>query len=75
MNKELISILVCPSCLGTLIYQKQNEELICPFDNIGFKIEGHIANMLLTQARQLSTDEKDAIRAQRKAKQRGRDEF
>lgn len=74
MDKELISILVCPVSLAQLTYDKDKSELICLSEKLAFKIENGIANMLLDEARELTTTEIDELRAKRKQKNRRLDE-
>lgn len=49
MKQKLLDILACPKCKGSLIYDKENQELICVIDNINFKIEDDIPVLLETQ--------------------------
>lgn len=58
MDKKLLSILACPCCKGELIYQKEQNELICKGDGLAFPIRDDIPVMLETEARTLTTDEK-----------------
>lgn len=57
MNKALLTILACPSCKGSLKYNKDKQELICPGCRLGYPIHDDIPVMLIDQARELDADE------------------
>ena len=42
MDKYLLSILVCPLCKASLVYEKSAQELICRFDRLAFPIRDEI---------------------------------
>jgi len=58
MDKKLLAILACPCCKGVLIYNKEQNELICKVDALAFPIRDDIPVMLENEARTLTTDEK-----------------
>jgi len=58
MDKKLLDILACPVCKGTLVYVKNNNELVCKADKLAFPIREDIPVMLADEARQISPDEK-----------------
>ena len=60
MDARLLDILVCPLCKGPLIYKKENKELICKPDRLGFAIKDGIPVMLAHEARRIP-DEIDII--------------
>ena len=62
MDKKLLDILACPLCKSPLIYQKQQQELICKADRLAFPIRDDIPVMLEDEARQLSVEDVDALR-------------
>lgn len=62
MDKQLLSILVCPLCKGHLIYQKAAQELICKFDRLAYPIRDEIPVMLESEARKLSLEEYDQLK-------------
>jgi uncharacterized protein YbaR (Trm112 family) len=62
MDKKLLDILACPLCKSPLIYQKQQQELICKADRLAFPIRDDIPVMLEDEARHLSTEEVDELR-------------
>jgi len=57
MDKNLLDILACPLCKGPLLYNKQNQELICKADRLAYPIRDDIPVMLEDEARQLSAEE------------------
>ncbi|RLA06199.1 MAG: Trm112 family protein [Gammaproteobacteria bacterium] len=59
MDSKLLNILACPLCKGALTYKKNQSELICKADKLGFKIEDDIPIMLINQARKLDMEEID----------------
>ncbi|RLA20656.1 MAG: Trm112 family protein [Gammaproteobacteria bacterium] len=57
MDNKLLDILVCPVCKGSLIYKKEDDELICKFDRLAFPVQDDIPVMLEAEARVLSVEE------------------
>ena len=57
MDVKLLEILVCPLCKGPLVYRKQQQELICKLDRLGYPIRDGIPVMLEDEARKLPADE------------------
>lgn len=57
MDKKILEIIVCPLCKGQLLYQRDNQELICRFDRLAFPIQDGIPMMLDSAARKLSSEE------------------
>ncbi|MCK5375333.1 MAG: Trm112 family protein [Alphaproteobacteria bacterium] len=62
MDKKLLDILACPLCKSSLIYKKEQEELICKADRLAFPIRDGIPVMLEDDARKLTTEEYDALK-------------
>jgi uncharacterized protein len=61
IDKKLLDILACPLCKSRLIYNKANKELICRADRLAFPIRDDIPVMLEDEARELTTEEADAL--------------
>lgn len=61
MDKKLLDILVCPICKGSLVYKKDQNELICKFDRLAYPIRDNIPIMLETDAREMTTEEVDTV--------------
>jgi uncharacterized protein YbaR (Trm112 family) len=57
MDKNLLEILACPICKGELLFDRNQQELICRFDRISFPIIDDIPVMLESRARRLHDDE------------------
>lgn len=57
MDKKLLEILVCPICKASLVYKKEQQELICKPDRLAFPIRDDIPVMLEEEARELGPDE------------------
>lgn len=58
MDKELLSILVCPASKAPLTYDPEAQELVCRASGLAYPIRDGIPVMLETEARQLDSDEK-----------------
>jgi len=61
IDKKLLDILACPLCKSPLIYDKSKQELICRADRLAFPIRDDIPVMLEDEARELSSEEADAL--------------
>jgi uncharacterized protein YbaR (Trm112 family) len=58
VDKNLLSILVCPVSKAPLEYDKDKQELVCRASGLAYPIRDGIPVMLETEARQLDADEK-----------------
>ena len=61
IDKKLLDILACPLCKSPLRYDKNASELICRADRLAFPIRDDIPVMLEDEARELSSEEVDAL--------------
>jgi len=61
IDKKLLDILACPLCKSRLIYVKADQELICQADRLAFPIRDDIPVMLEDEARELTSEEADAL--------------
>ncbi len=68
MDKQLLSMLVCPLCKGKLKYEKDAQELLCTFDGLAFPLRDDVPVMLEGEARRMSEEEK-LEKAQKVAKE------
>lgn len=50
IDKELLDILACPKCKGTLILAEDQSGLICQACQLKYKIEDEIPIMLIDEA-------------------------
>ncbi len=62
MDARLLEILVCPLCKGPLDFLKEEKELVCKADRLGFPIRDGIPVMLEEEARHLTAEEVEALR-------------
>lgn len=62
LDKKLLSILVCPICKGELLYQREDQELVCLADGLAYPIKDDVPVMLPKEARELGLDERDSLR-------------
>lgn len=53
MDPKLLEILVCPICKGPLVHRREEKELVCKADRLGFPIRDGIPVMLEEDARKL----------------------
>lgn len=58
MDKQLLSMLVCPQCKGELKYAAEAAELLCTFDGLAFPIRDGVPVMLESEARKMTEGEK-----------------
>ncbi len=57
LDARLLEIIACPICKGELVYNKQNQELICKLDRLAYPIKDDIPVMLEEEARVLPAEE------------------
>jgi uncharacterized protein YbaR (Trm112 family) len=57
MDAQLLEILACPVCKGTLKYQREAQLLVCRMDRLAFPIRDDVPVMLEEEARQLPADD------------------
>jgi len=62
MDKKLLDILACPACKSSLKYLKEEQELVCVPCRLAYAVRDDIPIMLINEARQLTTDEANALR-------------
>jgi uncharacterized protein YbaR (Trm112 family) len=61
MDKHLLDILVDPVTKGPLIYDKERQELISRASRLAYPIRDGIPVMLPEEARELTSEEVDAL--------------
>lgn len=62
IDKKLLSLLVCPVSKAPVEYDKEKQELLCAASGLAYPVRDGIPVMLETEARQLSEEEKEALR-------------
>jgi uncharacterized protein YbaR (Trm112 family) len=50
LSQELLDILVCPQCKGTLLYQQDNNRLICQSCRLAYPVRDGIPVLLVDEA-------------------------
>lgn len=61
LDKKLLEILVCPVTKGSLIYKKEEQELISKSAGLAYPIREGIPVMLEDEARTLKSDELEQL--------------
>lgn len=61
IDKKLLEILVCPVSKAPLEYDADKQELICKASGLAYPIRDDIPVMLESEARQLSSEEKENL--------------
>ena len=59
IDKELLEILACPACKGDIIYDQENEKLICQKCRRRYPIRDGIPVMLIDEAELPKEKEKE----------------
>jgi uncharacterized protein YbaR (Trm112 family) len=61
-DPKLLEILVCPLTKTTLRYDRDSQELVSRAAGLAYPIRGGVPVMLTGEARQLTDEERDALR-------------
>ena len=61
-DPKLLEILVCPLTKTTLHYDRERQELVSRAAGLAYPIRGGVPVMLAGEARELSEEERDALR-------------
>ncbi|MEY4252618.1 MAG: hypothetical protein RLZZ566_88 [Pseudomonadota bacterium] len=61
MDKKLLELLVCPVTKGSLIYQRDTQELVSRSARLAYPVRDGIPVLLEVEARTLSDDEVDKL--------------
>lgn len=57
MEKSVLNVLVCPLCKSPLIYDRDNQRMICKADKLAYPIKDGVPVMLVEEAKSLSLEE------------------
>ena len=57
MDAKLLEILVCPVTKGTLVYDREHQELVSKSARLAYPIRDGIPVMLEDEARKITSDE------------------
>ncbi|NBC22735.1 MAG: Trm112 family protein [Gammaproteobacteria bacterium] len=63
VDSKLLEILVCPVSKASLVYRKEADELWCRASGLAYPIRDGIPVMLEEEARQLSEEERAALKS------------
>jgi uncharacterized protein YbaR (Trm112 family) len=61
LDPKLLEILVCPVSKGSLIYQKDRNELWCRASGLAYPVRDGIPVMLEEEARSLTDEERSTL--------------
>jgi uncharacterized protein YbaR (Trm112 family) len=61
-DPKLLEILVCPLTKTILRYDREKQELVSRAAGLAYPIRGGVPVMLISEARQLTDEERDALR-------------
>lgn len=51
LSEELLKILACPKCKGSLVYDKNNDQLICDACRLKYAVKDDIPVMVIDEAK------------------------
>lgn len=54
LSQELLDILVCPKCKGPLLYQQNNNRLLCKTCHLAYPVRDGIPVLLIDEAESFS---------------------
>lgn len=57
MDAGLLEILVCPSCKGKLLFDRDAGELVCRGERLAFPVRDGVPVMLVDEARTVPEDQ------------------
>ncbi|CAG9296628.1 Trm112 family protein [Celerinatantimonas diazotrophica] len=57
LESNLLEIVACPICKGKLVYDKEQDELICRADRLAYPVDQGIPVLLEDKARELTSEE------------------
>ena len=63
LDKKLLSILVCPVSKAPLIWDVEQQELVCLASGLAYPVRDGIPVMLESEAREISLQEKEKFAA------------
>lgn len=57
LDPRTLALLVCPQCKGRLEWREEQQELVCRGEKLAFPVVEGIPHLLLSAAREMSSDE------------------
>ena len=61
-DKKLLEIVACPICKGKLIYQAEQQQLVCRFDRLAFPVKDNIPVLIESEATSLTLKQIEALK-------------
>ncbi|RDV26091.1 Trm112 family protein [Alteromonas aestuariivivens] len=61
-DKKLLDVVACPVCKGKLLFNPQQQALICRFDRLSYPVREGIPVLIEEKATQLTLDEIEALK-------------
>lgn len=61
-DKKLLEIVACPICKGKLIYQAEQQQLVCRFDRLAFPVKDNIPALIESEATSLTLEQIEALK-------------
>jgi uncharacterized protein YbaR (Trm112 family) len=61
-DKKLLEIVACPICKGKLIYQAEQQQLVCRFDRLAFPVKDNIPVLIESEATSLTLEQIEALK-------------
>ena len=61
LSRAFLESLVCPKCKQPLLYFDADKRLLCRDCRLGFRLDHHVAVLLVDEAEHLGTDELDRL--------------
>ena len=68
IDPRLLAILVCPVTKASLDYNRETDELWCAASGLAYAVKDGIPVMLADEARELTSAERESLRARRKGR-------
>ena len=59
LDKKLLEILCCPKCKGNLVYDDENQKLVCELCRLRYPINDDIPVMLIDEAGEYNVSVED----------------
>ena len=57
LDKKLLEILCCPKCKGDLVYDEENQKLICKLCYLIYPVKDDIPFMLIDEAKEYNVSD------------------
>jgi len=61
LSRAFLESLVCPKCKQSLLYFEPDKRLLCRGCQLGYRLDHHVAVLLVDEAERLGADEVDRL--------------